>query len=231
MKPVIAIPRSGSGLYSYYMKSKYAQALRAVGAEVRWITLEDVDRAVAEMLRCDGLLIPGGDDINPALYGQTITEKCGKPDDHRDAAEMKLLETFLPTNKPILCVCRGMQLLNVFFNGTLHQDIKGIQVCRHSHLPSIRKGAHSVKLYPNTKLGQILGEETVMVNSLHHQAIDVLGPGLTVSAVSQDGFIEGMEVFLHPFCVGVQWHPEHMASIHPGQKRLFESFVKACQND
>lgn len=228
MKPVIAIPRSGTGLYSYYMKSKYAQALRRAGAEVRWITLENVDRAVEEMLRCDGLLIPGGDDINPALYGQAITEKCGKPDDHRDAAEMKLLEMFLSTNKPILCVCRGMQLLNVFFNGTLHQDIKGIQVCRHAHLSSIRKGAHSVKLYPNTKLGQIMEEETVMVNSLHHQAVDILGPGLTVSAVSQDGFIEGVEVFLHPFCLGVQWHPEHMAQTHSVQARLFATFVKAC---
>lgn len=227
MNPVIAIPQMGNSLFRRYMKSKYVQSLHRAGAEVRWIKLEDPDRAVAEMLTCDALLLPGGADISPILYGQTPTEKCGKPNELRDNAEMKMLEAFLPTNKPILCICRGVQLLNVFFNGTLHQDIKGTQVCKHAHFPSRNKGIHNVKIYPNTKLGRILGQNTVKVNSLHHQAVDQLGPGLTISAVSEDGFIEGLEVFLHPFCVGVQWHPEHMSKTNALQQKLFDAFVQA----
>lgn len=228
MKPTIAIPQIGNDLFRAYMKSKYVQSLHRAGAEVRWIDLKDPEAAVAEMLTCDGLLLPGGADLNPALYGQAPTEKCGKPNQLRDKAEMRMLEAFLPTNRPILCICRGIQLLNVFYNGTLYQDIKGTQMCRHSHFPSKSKGIHTVKVSPNTKLGRILGENTIKVNSLHHQAVDQLGPGLTISAVSEDGFIEGLEVFLHPFCIGVQWHPEHMSKGNPQQQKLFHAFVQSC---
>lgn len=231
MKPVIAVPQWGNSPLRLYMKSKYIESLHRAGAEIRWIELDDPDKAVEEMLECDGLLLPGGDDLNPALYGQTPKPECGKPDNRRDKAEMKMLEAFLPTNKPIFCVCRGLQLLNVFYNGTLHQDIKKIQVCKHSHFRSAKKGIHRVKVYPRTKLAQILGEEPVKVNSLHHQAVDKLGPGLTVSAVSDDGFIEGLEVFLHPFCIAVQWHPEHMSKYSAQQQKLFDAFVLACKKE
>lgn len=231
MKPVIAIPQWGNSPLRLYMKSKYIQSLHRAGAQIRWIELDDPDKAVAEMLECDGLLLPGGDDLNPALYGQAATKECGKPDDRRDAVEMKMLEAFLPTNKPIFCVCRGLQLLNVFFNGTLHQDIKTIQACRHSHFRSVKKGTHQVKIFPRSKLTQILGENLITVNSLHHQAIDKPGPGLTVSAVSEDGFIEGLEIFLHPFCIAVQWHPEHMSKYSTQQQKLFDAFVQACEKE
>lgn len=229
MKPVIAIPQVGNDLFRKYMKSKYVQSLQRAGAKARWIELEDTDKAIAEMLQCDGMLLPGGADVNPSLYGQAATEKCGKPNDLRDKAEMKMLEAFLPTNKPVLCICRGVQLLNVFFGGTLHQDIKDTQMCRHSSFRTRANGCHKVKLYPHTKLGKLFGEEWVTVNSMHHQAADQLGPGLTISAVSEDGFIEGLEVLLHPFCIGVQWHPEHMSKTHAQQQKLFDMFVQACK--
>lgn len=231
MKPVIAIPQWGNSPLRLYMKSKYVQSLRRAGADIRWIELDDPEKAAVQALECDGLLLPGGDDLNPNLYNQTAKPECGKPDDRRDAAEMKILEAYLPTNKPIFCVCRGLQLLNVFFNGTLHQDIKKTQACKHSHFSSRAKGIHHAKLFPRTKLAQILGEDLIKVNSLHHQAIDKLGPGLTVSAVSEDGFIEGVEVFLHPFCVAVQWHPEHMSKQNPQQQKLFDAFVQACKTE
>lgn len=229
VKPVIAIPQMGKDLFRTYMKSRYAESLRNAGAEVRWIELRNTDSAIAQMLECDGLLLPGGPDIDPKLYGQVASDRCGKPNALRDAGEMKLLEAFLPTNKPIFCICRGVQLLNVFFGGTLHQDIRKIQMRRHSDFRSRSKGCHKVKINTRTKLGKILDEEWVNVNSLHHQAIDQLGPGLTVSAVSEDGFIEGVEVFLHPFCIGVQWHPEHMGKGNTQQQKLFDSFVSACK--
>ena len=229
MKTVIAIPQMGSGLFRKYMKSKYVERLRRAGAEVRWIELHDEDEMIRQLLECDGLLLPGGADIDPKLYGQAASDRCGKPNALRDAGEMKMLEAFMPTKKPILCICRGVQLLNVFFGGTLYQDIKKLQLRKHSDFRTRKTGTHKVKLLPRTKLSKIFNEELLCVNSLHHQTADQVGPGLTVSAVSEDGFIEGLEVFLHPFCVGVQWHPEHMSKENPRQQKLFDVFVSACK--
>lgn len=231
MTPVIGIPQMGWGLFRGYMKSKYVQSLHDAGAQVRWISLKDTEKAISELMECDGLLLPGGPDVDPRLYGQEPTEKCGKPNPLRDTVEMKMLDAFLPTNKPILCICRGVQLLNVYFGGTLYQDISKNQACKHSHFRSRSKGCHRVHLQSRTNLRKMLGEEWIKVNSMHHQAVERVGPGLTVNAVSQDGHIEGLEVFLHPFCIGVQWHPEHMSRGDSYQQKLFQEFVSACQKN
>lgn len=231
MKPVIGIPQMGQSLFRKYMKSKYVQSLVRAGAQVRWIELIDPEEAVSELLECDGLLLPGGADVNPNLYGQAPTEMCGKPNTLRDTAEMKMLEAFLPTQKPVLCICRGVQLLNVFCGGTLHQDISRMQVSRHSDFLSKNRGIHQIKLSANTRLAQILKEETLTVNSLHHQAAGQVGKELTVSAVSDDGFIEALELENHPFCIGVQWHPEHMSKKSSLQQSLFDAFVSACASN
>ena len=216
MRPVIAIPQMGNDLFRKYMKGKYVQSLKRAGAEVHWIDLGNSDAAVNEALCCDGLLLPGGADVNPKLYGQEPSEKCGSPNQLRDAAEMKMLEAFLPTGKPIFGICRGSQLLNVFMGGTLKQDIKDIQKCKHMHFPSKNKGTHMVNVAVNTQLSSILGQpKTLRVNSLHHQAAERVGSGLTVCAVSEDGFVEAVELTNHRFCLGVQWHPEHMSRKNP----------------
>lgn len=225
---VIGIPQMGTDLFRRYMKSKYVRSLHDAGGQVRWIELTDPEDAIRQVMECDGLLLPGGADVNPVLYGQEPSEKCGRPNALRDEMEMKMLEAFLPTNKPILCICRGVQLLNVYFGGTLYQDISQNQVYKHSDFRARKKGAHRVKLYPRTWLRKIFDEEWIGVNSMHHQAVDRIGPGLTVSAVSEDGYVEGLEVFLHPFCVGVQWHPEHMSKTDERQQMLFQYFVEAC---
>jgi len=229
MTPIIGMPQMGQDLFRKYMKSKYAGSIERSGGKVRWIEMEDPEKAAEELLECDGLLLPGGADVNPGLYHQAPTEKCGKPNTLRDRAEMQMLEAFLPTGKPILCICRGVQLLNVYFGGTLHQDIKETQKANHAHFPSKNRGIHTVALTQDTYLAQILGESTVLVNSLHHQAADQIGSGLRVSAVSEDGFTEALELRDHPFCIGVQWHPEHMACRNHIQRRLFDSFVRACR--
>lgn len=229
MSIVIGIPQTGRGPVRWYMKKQYVASLARAGAEVRWIEVDDPEKAVAELMECDGLLLAGGGDVNPTRYGQTPRKECGKPNDTRDEAELQMLEAFLPTNKPILAICRGVQLMNVYFGGTLHQDISKIQVCNHSQLRKIPRTVHHIKTMPHTKLRRLLGEAPLQVNSAHHQAVDQLGPGLTVNAVSEDGFIEGAEVFLHPFCVGVQWHPEHLSKNDPVQQGIFDAFVKACQ--
>lgn len=229
MQPVIGIPQMGGGLFRRYMKSKYVQSLNRAGARVCWIELEDPAGAVSRILECDGLLLPGGADVNPQLYDQLPTEKCGKPNTLRDTAEMKMLEAFLPENKPVLCICRGVQLLNVFFGGTLHQHIVPGAGVKHSDFPSKNRGIHPVTLTPGTALARIVREETLTVNSLHHQAAHRVGEGLIVAARSADGIIEALEAPGHPFCIGVQWHPEHMSSTSESHQRLFDSFVRACK--
>ena len=229
MKVVIGIPQPGKDLFRQYMKSKYVQSIRRAGGEVRWIELDDLDRAVEEMLACDGMLLPGGGDIDPSYYGQERTDRCGEPNELRDKGEWRLLEEFLPTNKPILGICRGIQLMNVYFGGTLYQDIQLTQVNNHRAFKKRKKGSHKVRLMPRSKLLGLFGQEWITVNSMHHQAVDALGPGLNVAAVSEDGFIEAVELLLHPFCVGVQWHPEHMSKYNQAQQGVFDAFVQACK--
>lgn len=224
MGPVIAMPITGTDLFRRYMNSKYTDSIRRAGGTVRWLSLEDLDASLEALALCDGLLLPGGPDLDPALYGQTPIPECGKANLLRDRGEMALLEAFLPTGKPILCICRGVQLLNVFCGGTLHQHIDG-----HKDFPSRAEGCHPIDLLPHTRLRQILDADRVSVNSLHHQAADRVGTDLIVSAVSGDGFIEALELSCHPFCLGVQWHPEHMSRTSPAQMRMFEAFLAACQ--
>jgi len=181
------------------------------------------------MLHCDGLLLSGGEDVDPFYYGQTPTEKCGEIAKERDHAELKMLEAFLATGKPVFGICRGIQLMNVYFGGTLHQDIKEISGCKHEDWLRKNTGNHTVCLQNHTRLAEILGKERITVNSLHHQAVDRSAPVLTVNAVSEDGIIEGVEHPDYRFCIGVQWHPEHMSVTSAVQRRLFNAFVRACK--
>ena len=227
MACTIAIPKFKKDLLRAYMQSKYTASLRRAGAKAVWIETEDWEKACSRILACDGLLMPGGEDVDPAYYGQTPTEKCGQIVKQRDEVEMKILEAFLPTGKPILGICRGEQLMNVYFGGSLHQDIGHIATCRHTDWRHKNLGNHKVTVSPGTKLAGIMQEETFTVNSLHHQAIDTAAPGLVVSAVSEDGIVEAVE---HPFCLAVQWHPEHMSAFSKLQRRIFDAFVRACKS-
>lgn len=227
MKPVIAIPLAGTDPFRKYMNSKYTQSLNRAGAKALWLPLNDPD-IIPKALFCDGLLLPGGGDMDPKYYGQTTAEKCGKPFPLRDTVELALLEAFFPTHKPILGICRGEQVMNVFLGGTLIQDIKGIQTCSHSDNPCRYKGCHSVTIQQGSQLHSILELPRLDVNSMHHQVVDQPGNCVIISAVSQDGFAEAIEVPEHPFCLGIQWHPEHMSKHSRRQRRIFDAFIDAC---
>jgi len=224
MKPVIAMPKLSNDPFRIYMKSKYVFSLWRSGARVRWIRPENTEQNRRLLLECDGLLMPGGVDIEPARYGQETSTECGKIDLARDETEWWILETFLPTKKPVLGICRGIQMLNVFLGGTLHQHIPN-----HSDFKSRSKGCHRVHIRPNTMLADLLNQEEITVNSLHHQAVDVPGTDLAVCAVSEDGIIEAVAHTNHPFCLGVQWHPEHMSRNNGLQQRIFDVFVQKCR--
>lgn len=228
MNCTIAIPKFEKDRHRKYMQSKYTAALRRAGAKAVWINTDDLDRAIADMMKCDGLLLSGGEDVDPKYYGQTPTEKCGKPAAWRDEVEMKMLDAFFATGKPILGICRGEQLMNIYFGGTLHQDILEISKCNHDDYAHKDLGNHAVTLTGGSKLAGIMGRKKLRVNSLHHQAADQVAPKMIAAAISEDGLVEAIEHTEHRFCIGVQWHPEHMVQFSKVQRRIFDAFVSAC---
>ena len=221
----------------WIMGHRYVQALCDVGAIPWLIPLlpGDPETMTALFEKLDGVFLTGGVDVDPSCYGESKHPKCGATDPDRDAIEILLLEHAMRTRKPLLAVCRGIQILNVACGGTLYQDVNE-QVpaaMKHDYFPTPANPsrtylAHEIAVKSGTRLGAILGETVVLVNSMHHQAMKDLAPNLLPSAYAPDGIIEGVEGDTDQFVVAVQWHPEELAETQPGMKRLFISFVEAC---
>jgi putative glutamine amidotransferase len=188
----------------------YPQAVAAGGGlPVLLPSMAAIAARPAEVLdRLDGLVLSGGPDVDPAAYGADPHEQTSAPRAERDAAEMALLATAMEAGMPVLCICRGLQLLNVARGGTLVQHLP--DVTGHTgHAPAPGTfGQHEVKVDPESRLAAVLGTSRVDVATAHHQAIGELGQGLTVAARALDGTIEAIEDVAEPYLVGVQWHPE-----------------------
>ena len=225
MRVVIAMPRMSTDPEPTVAQSKYIESLARAGAGMRWVELNDPEQAVQDALTCDGLLLPGGGDMDPKFYGQERLPACGEPNLLRDAAEPLLLRAFLAADKPVLGICRGIQVMNAVLGGDLYQDIKPFE-----HLPHNGHWAkvHTVTVRRGTLLSRILGQDTVLVNSQHHQAVDRVAPGFTLAALSEDGIVEAIEKPDARFCLGVQWHPEWLSDADPAMQSLFDAFVNAC---
>ena len=225
MRIVIAMPRMSTDPEPTVAQSKYIESLARAGAGMRWVELNDPEQAVQDALTCDGLLLPGGGDMDPKFYGQARIPACGEPNLLRDAAEPLLLRAFLAADKPVLGICRGIQVMNAVLGGDLYQDIKPFE-----HLPHNDHWAkvHTVTVRRGTLLSRILGQDTVLVNSQHHQAVDRVAPGFTLAALSEDGIVEAIEKPDARFCLGVQWHPECLSDADPAMQGLFDAFVNAC---
>lgn len=225
MRVVIAIPRMSTDPEPTVAQSKYMESLARAGAGMRWVELNDPEQAVQDALTCDGLLLPGGGDMDPKFYGQERIPACGEPNLLRDAAEPLLLRAFLAADKSVLGICRGIQVMNAVLGGDLYQDIKPFE-----HLPHNDHWAkvHTVTVRRGTLLSRILGQDTVLVNSQHHQAVDRVAPGFTLAALSEDGIVEAIEKPDAGFCLGVQWHPEWLSDADPAMQGLFDAFVNAC---
>jgi gamma-glutamyl-gamma-aminobutyrate hydrolase PuuD len=174
-----------------------------------------------------GLLLIGGTDVNPKLYGASPQPEVDEPDDERDAVEWRLIDQALERDLPILAICRGLQMLNVHHGGTLLQHLGS-----HRHKPGFEDKstvAHEVTVDAESHLAAITGCTRMRVNSRHHQAVDRIGEGLRVSARdSDDDTVEGLEQPNRQFVIAVQWHPEDQISSEPVQRKLFERFAKAC---
>ena len=211
--------------YRYAEKSlPYLKALQAVGLEP---VLAKPGLPLPAMLEVQGVVLSGGNDLNPARYGQPTHEKTIEIDDERDAMELQILKQALALQLPVLCICRGMQLMNVYFGGTLFQDIPDHAVVTPKNPGKV---VHEVGIAPSSKLREIFEQMSVGVNSRHHQAVDRLGIGLNISAIALDGTIEGIELEGAPFVVGVQWHPEDQVPGDAASGRLFAKFASAVQD-
>lgn len=179
-----------------------------------------------------GLVLTGGGDIHPSLYGNPDTEHyCQGIDIKRDELEFRMLEAALTCRLPILAICRGLQVLNVFLGGTLIPHIPALPAkLAHKDQQDVN---HDISLNPDSLLFRITGTGNGMVNSSHHQAIENPGSGLLVTAYSADGIAEAAELgeHDHPFCVAVQWHPERMNTGNPFSGSLGQAFMKKVRNE
>jgi putative glutamine amidotransferase len=189
-------------------------------------------RRLFDML--DGLLLPGGGDIDPARYGEARHEKCGPISPELDEVELTLARWAVDEEKPVLAICRGIQVLNVALGGTLYQDIAAQIPGGEEHVKCLRGPrdflAHTAAITADSRLAGIVGATSLPVNSLHHQAVKDVGHGLAVVARTPDTLIEALEVPAHPFAIGVQWHPEELVDRDAHSQKLFDAFVVACRS-
>lgn len=211
----------------------YLAAVEAAGGLPLLIHLtDDQDVLDAFYQQCDGLLFCGGGDIAPAHYGQTPHPRLGAVEELRDRVELRLARRAVADRKPVLGICRGIQLLNVALGGTLYQDINAELPGTLDHRESSQRSdraylAHLLTLERDSWLAEILDATTIAVNTLHHQAVRDVASGLRVVGRAPDGVVEAVEGTGDTFIAGVQCHPEELwQSAEPRWKRLFTGFVE-----
>ncbi|MCS6847967.1 MAG: gamma-glutamyl-gamma-aminobutyrate hydrolase family protein [Anaerolineae bacterium] len=181
----------------------------------------------------DGVLLSGGGDVDPALFGEPAHEKTYGVDRERDEVEMALARWALQDDKPLFAICRGIQVMNVALGGSLIQDLPsqwGSAVPHDGNYNGFERHAvaHPVCIEPGTHIAQIMGPGEVGVNSFHHQALKDVADGLIITSRAPDGIVESVEFPGKRHYIGVQWHPEEMAAGREDMMRLFRTFVEAC---
>ena len=224
MKPLIGItPPYDHYIGAYKLTPFYAKAIEKSGGIPIILPFCDNNETVNEYLKhLDGIVLSGGDNISPDLYGEKTDKKCGYIEHERDKYELMLCLNAVKLNKPILGICRGCQLLAVAFGGSLYQHIENHIQTTDRHIAS-----HSVKILPNTPLFNILKAKTIDVNSFHRQAVKSSGK-MKISAVTENNTVEAIFLPNQRFCLGVQWHPERMYSVSFHSKLLFDAFISSC---
>ena len=218
-RPVIGVTvsrRSGWRIYPLIALNVWL----AGGCARRWQAGREADIAAV-----DGVIIGGGDDISPDLYGGRLVTSA-RVDPARDALERGVLLAAFADTKPVLGICRGSQMLNIALGGTLHQDAYTFyEASDHIRTVLPRK---TVDLVPGTRLAKLAGDAPMKVNALHSQAVDRLGCGLRVAARDGGGMIQAVERVEEPFALGVQWHPEHLFYAHR-QMGIFRALIGAAR--
>lgn len=233
-RPLIVVAGSTEtirGLPRVRVNEAYVRAVEAAGG-APLVAPPYPELVAALAARADGVMLVGGEDVEPALYGAARHPLTEAASPVRDAMELALVQAVRGAAVPLLAICRGLQVLNVALGGTLIQDIPSERRSGVAHDPRGARDerSHAVVVTAESRLSRILQADAIAVNSLHHQAIDRLGRGLRATAHAEDGLVEAAEA-TDPrwWAVGVQWHPEELtATPEPWDRRLFESFVLAA---
>ncbi len=224
-RPLIGIaPSHNADLH--FTRARYMDSIwRAGGLGVILPYTTDKARLAEYAALFDGFLFSGGVDVNPSLYGEEKQFDSVEIDDERDAFEQALFAAVYPTGRPILGICRGIQSVNVFLGGTLHQHIDGHQQTGGEDRE------HTISVIEGSMLHRISGKTELKVNTFHHQAVKTPAPGLLVDAVSEDGTIEALHSPTHPFLFCVQFHPEIYNAFPDDDhsRAIFRAFVEACK--
>lgn len=235
-KPLIGIlPLYDSIKKSLWMFPGYPEGITAAGGIPVILSIlnrdEDIE-AIAD--RLDGFVFSGGQDVDPQYYGEALLKYSNEIYPPRDQLELRLLRAVIARDKPIFGVCRGLQLINVALGGTLYQDInkqlKRDQPIQHFQQNNYEYPVHEVSIAANSRLYEIIGTETIRVNSMHHQAINRLAPQLIAAATSADGLVEAVEIRELRFGLAVQWHPEFLWQQDANTLKVLQAFVDACRD-
>lgn len=215
-----------------YIGDRYIVSIeKAGGLPVLIPIVDDVDCIQQYIALCDGILVPGGIDVNPLCYNENPSMRIGVTDLAFDTWELHVIKQAEEKRLPILGICRGIQILNVYRGGTLWQDLRDQSSTTFQHVQKEIKRdsvSHKVLIDTHSHLHSLFGSD-LMVNSFHHQAVKELGKGLLVSAKATDGTVEAIEAVDYPYMLGVQWHPEAFVFKDDSMMPLFRDFVDACR--
>lgn len=233
MKPVIGVfPLYDIEKKSIWMLPGYMDGIKNAGG-IPFILPYGATKDELEQLNLmiDGYLFTGGNDINPALYKQKKKDICGEVDPIRDEMEKNLYFIAKRDDKAILGICRGIQMINVLEGGSLYQDLETEHPSKviHKMEKPYDSASHSVYVFHDTPLRDLIGVDSLRVNSLHHQALRRMGSSLKSMAVSEDGLVEAVYNPKMKFLWAVQWHPEYMLSSPDASAKIFKAFIDAAK--
>lgn len=231
-KPMIAIvPLYDEYKESYWMLPGYMKGIEMVGGLPVMLPLTHDKQILQQIVDTfDGFLFTGGHDLSPLLYNEEQIKECGLPCLERDKMEVELLKTVIQNDKPTLGICRGIQLFNVVYGGTLYQDLPSQKptYVEHHQTPPYDQPIHQVQLLKDTPIYHLLKKEEISVNSYHHQAIKELSSLFEVMAYSEDHLIEGIYHPYKKFVWAVQWHPEFLYLKDSNSQKILKAFVESC---
>ena len=233
MKPLVGVmPLWDDDKDSIWMLPGYLDGLKEAGATpVIFPLTEDPEEISGLVDICDGILLTGGHDVTPSIYGEEPLEGKVSCCITRDNMEKLVLEDAMKKNKPVLGICRGIQFINALLGGTLYQDLPSQHPSdiEHHQTPPYDIPVHEVNIRKGTPLFDCLRTERISVNSYHHQAVKDLAPGLEVMAESEDGIVEAIYMPSYGFLWAVQWHPEFSYKKDVNSKKIFQAFVESLK--
>lgn len=233
-KPLIGLtPSHDTEKGDISMRPTYLKAIQAAGGIPIVLPLTPSKEDLLQLTNSlDGFLFTGGPDIHAFYFGEQTHAGCGNVSPARDTLELALLPLVMGMKKPVLGICRGIQVLNIALGGDIYQDLPSQF---HEDFPVAHKQpfyynipSHTVDVVPGTLLSQICQTNLLKVNSMHHQAVRKVAPGLIACGHAPGGLVEALEKPDYPYFLGVQWHPEYLWEQDAAAARLFSSFVKAC---